>query len=400
MRVLLISQYFYPEQFKCNDVANELVKRGHEVTVLTGIPNYPRGRFFNGYGVFRRRHERMDGYDVYRALLIPRGNGGAVRLVLNYFSYAFFATFWAVWLVLTRKYDAILVHETSPITVGIPAVIAKKLKGIPMYFWVLDLWPESLTAAGGITNKYVLGFFTKMTQWIYRNSEKILISSKGFEESIIEKGDFRDKLVYFPNWADRALEGNSDYELPAMPSGFKVMFAGNIGEAQDFDHIMEAALLLRERTDIHFVLVGDGRKKPWVENYVRENSLQGTVHCLGRHPLESMPLFFEQADAMLVTLKDEPIFNLTAPAKIQAYMSAGKPIVAMMNGEGPRLVAEAEAGVSVAAGDSAGLASAILQLVSMPHSDLVRWGLNGKAYCDRNFNLDKCIDHLVDVIGK
>ncbi len=398
MKILLISQYFYPEQFKCNDMAAELVHRGHGVTVLTGIPNYPKGRFFDGYGLFRRRHERVSGADVHRVWLVPRGKSTPLRLALNYFSFAVTASCKALWLALRHRYDAVIVHETSPITVGIPAVLVKKLRGVPVYFWVLDLWPESLTAAGGVTNGHVLGFFTAMARWIYRNSRRILISSRGFAESIRQKGDFGGKLVYFPNWADRALRTAVTCALPPLPEGFIAMFAGNIGEAQDFDHVMEAARLLKDERGIHFVLVGDGRKRPWVENYVRAHRLEGTVHCLGRHPLHAMPAFFSQADVMLVSLKDELIFNLTAPAKLQAYMSAGKPIFAMLNGEGARIIAEAGCGASVPAGDSAGLARIIREAAAGDKARLVGWGQSGKAYCEAHFNLDRAMDSLCQML--
>lgn len=398
MKILLISQYFYPEQFKCNDVAAELVRRGHEVTVLTGIPNYPKGKFYKGYGLFRRRHDSYKGADVHRAWLIPRGRCSALRLSLNYFSFALTASVRALCLCARHRYDAIIVHETSPVTVGIPAVLGAALRRTPMYFWVLDLWPESLTAAGGITNKYILGFFTGMTRWIYRHSRRILISSRGFAESILEKGDFASRLEYFPNWADRALQGGTGYKLPPLPEGFIVMFAGNIGEAQDFDHIMQAAALLKDLKHIQFVFVGDGRKRPWVEQHIRENGLEATVHCLGRHPLESMPAFFAKADAMLVTLKDELIFNLTAPAKLQAYMSAGRPILAMMNGEGPRLIAEAGCGRSVPAGDAAGLARLIREAAAAPADELRAMGERGRAYGQEHFDLDKCMDHLCQML--
>ena len=398
MKILLISQYFHPENFKCNDVAFELAKRGHEVTVLTDIPNYPGGKFYKGYGLFHKRKEYLNGVKIIRTWVIPRGNGGAIRLALNYFSFAFFASIRVFFMSLFHKYDAILVHETSPITVGIPAVLAKKMQRIPMLFWVLDLWPESLSAAGGITNKYILGFFTQMTKWIYNNSNRILISSKGFRKSILEKGNYEKKLVYFPNWADAALLNETSYQLPSIPNGFIVMFAGNIGEAQDFDHLMEAAHILKEEKDIHFVFVGDGRKRGWVEEYIKNNNLTNTVHWVGRHPLEAMPAFFNKANVMLVSLKDELIFNLTAPAKIQAYMSAGKPILAMMNGEGPRIIEEAKCGYSVAAGDAKELAKKIKYMHSLAHDELKNMGENGKAFCNMHFELQKCIDHLHSIL--
>ena len=400
MKVLLVTQYFYPETFKSNDIAFELSKRGHEVTVLTGIPNYPQGKYYKGYGIFKKRREKINNVPVIRSFLIPRGKGGGISLGLNYMSWAIAASLRAFFLALFNKYDAIVVHETSPITVGFPAIVVKKIRKIPIYFWVLDLWPESLTSAGDIHNPKVLSFFTKITQYIYKNSDKILMSSRGFKKSILEKGDFEDKLIYFPNWAENIFDGkNTGISIPKLPEGFIVMFAGNIGEAQDFDTIMQAALLLKEEKDIHFVFLGDGRKKPWVEDFLNQNGLQNTVHLLGRHPLDSMPSFFKKADAMLVTLKDELIFNLTVPAKLQAYMMAGKPIIAMLNGEGAEIVKEAYCGVTVNSGNHKKLAEQIVTIKNFGKRQLNDFGVNGKKYCTENFSLDKSMDHLESILS-
>ena len=399
MRVLICTNHFYPETFRCNDVAFELVRRGYDVTVLTAIPDYPGGKFFEGYGFFRRRKEIVNGVKVIRAFIIPRGKGGAIRLFLNYLSYFISSLLVSLRLGLFGKFDRIIIHETSPVMIGVPAVVVKKLQKVPLYFWVLDLWPESLQAAGGVNSPCVLGFFRRMTTWIYRHSDKILMSSKGFESSILEKGDFADKLVYFPNWADKALEGSKSYKLPTLPEGFIAMFAGNMGEAQDFDHIMSAALLLKDNPHIHFVFVGDGRKRSWVEAFCEEHGLQNTVHWVGRHPVEAMPSFFEKADVMLMTLKDVSIFNLTAPAKLQAYMSASKPILAMMNGEGPRIVDEACCGRCVPAADAESLAKALREMSQMDKTELEEMGLRGKTYQQTHFDLDKSISHLVEILA-
>lgn len=394
MRILLITNHFFPEEFRCNDLAFELRRRGYKVTVLTAIPDYPKGMFHKGYGLFRKRIETVNGVIVYRSFIIPRGKGGGLRLMLNYGS-SLVAQCWdAFWMGLFGRYDYVLVHETSPVMVGVPGAIVAKMMRIPMDFWVLDLWPESLQDAGGINNPKILGFFKRLTTWIYKYSSHILMSSRGFKDSICEKGDFEKKLVYFPNWADVALTEDSSYELPIMPDGFRVMFAGNIGEAQDMDHLMEAALELKEEKDIHFCIVGDGRKRPWVEEYIKENRLETTVHLLGRHPIEAMPAFFDIADVMLVTLKDSRIFNRTAPAKIQAYMNAGKPLAAMMNGEGPSVIADAQCGLSVAAGDYKAYAELIKKMRDMDRCELSKMGASGKQYCSENFSFEKSVETI------
>ena len=409
MRILLITNHFHPEEFRCNDLAFALAERGHKVTVLTAIPDYPQGKFPKGYGIFRKRVERVRGVKVLRSFIIPRGNGGKLRLMLNYGS-SLLAQCWdALWLGLFGRYDYVLVHETSPVMVGVPGVIVSKLRRVPMDFWVLDLWPESLQDAGGVNNPKILGFFGGLTRWIYKHSRKILISSRGFKDSICEMGDFGGKLVYFPNWADVALGGPStgsgtaeaersfaslrmtDSRSSMLPEGFRVMFAGNIGEAQDMESLMGAALALKEEKDIQFCIVGDGRKRPWVEEFIKEHGLEATVHLLGRHPIEAMPAFFAAADVMLVTLKDSRIFNRTAPAKLQAYMNAGKPIAAMMNGEGASVIAEAGCGYSVAAGDSEAFAALLRRMRSLEPSELSAMGARGKDYCSSNFDFGRSV---------
>lgn len=397
--ILIISPHFHPANFKCNDVAFELARQGHKVTVLSDIPNYPKGEFYDGYGYFKRRREVVDGVEIIRTGVIPRGKGGGVMLALNYLSFALTACIRACFMALSHRYDTILVHQTSPVTVGIPAVIIKKMqKRARLLFWVLDLWPESLQAAGGINNKYILGVFEGVAKMCYRNADRILISSRGFRKSICDKGDFADKLTYFPNWAEEALTAVQDYKLPDMPEGFKVMFAGNIGEAQDFDNTLAAAKLLADRKDIHFILVGDGRKRPWVEEYIKNNALQDTVHWVGRHPLESMGKFFEQADVLYFALKDSLIFNLTCPAKVQAYMSAGKPVLAMLNGEGADIVKEAGCGLAVPASDSEALAKTIEDMAAMPKEELQRMGQAGKEYCSQHFAFRSNMDILNELL--
>lgn len=300
-----------------------------------------------------------------------------------------------------KKYDCIFVQQLSPVTMAIPGVLYKMIRNVPLYLWVLDLWPESLQSAGGIKNKFVLGFFDCIVRIIYKNSTKILISSKGFNTSIVGKNVSEEKIIYFPNWAEEVFSETKEIseELPNLLPGFKVMFAGNIGEAQDFEAIMNAALLLKAKQDIKFAIVGDGRKKQWIDSFVRKHQLEDTVQVLGRYPIHTMPAFFEKADIMLVSLKNEQIFNLTAPAKIQAYMASAKPILAMLNGEGAALVKEAACGKSVNAGDYEGLAKEILSLHQTPTHELKEMGENGKTFCAKNFEKQSCINNLISILG-
>lgn len=399
-RILLVTQYFQPENFKCNDIAFELQRRGHDVTVLTAIPNYPKGKYFDGYGVFKRRTEVVDGVKIIRGFVVPRGKGGKILLSLNYLSYLFSSCIIALYLALRYRYDAVFVHEVSPVTIGVAATLVKKMQRIPMYFWVLDLWPESLTAAIGLRNRYILGFFSKMVQWFYRNSDKILISSKGFASSICEKGDFADKIVYFPNWVDGALTVKSDVPTPEVPAGFVAMFTGNIGESQDFGTVLGAAERLKSRKDIHFVIVGDGRAKEWLEKQIVERELSQTVHCVGSYPLAAMPATFAKAEVLFAALKDEAIFAITVPAKIQAYMSSGKPIVTMINGEAKLLIEEVGCGIAVEAGDGEAFAEAIAKIADMTQAEREKIGEKGRSFAARNFDFATQMTLLEEIMRR
>lgn len=399
MRVLLVTQYFHPENFKSNDVAFELARRGYDVTVLTGLPNYPQGRIYDGYGIFRKRKETIEGVKVYRTLVIPRGDGGGVRLALNYLSWAFIASLWAFFMAIFHRYDAVIVHETSPVTQGFPALVVKWMQRIPMFFWVLDLWPESLQAAGNINNRFVIDFFTGVTRLIYRNSDKILMSSNGFRKSILDKGDFADKLVYFPNWAEDIFSGTAEAEVPLMPEGFKVMFAGNVGEAQDFESVMKAAELLKG-TGVRLVIVGDGRRKEYVDAYIAEKGLSDVVYMMGRHTLETMPAFFSKADVLFLSLKNDYIFTLTTPAKLQAYMASGKPVLAMIDGDARQLIEDSGCGLSCSAGDAEAFAQSVLKMKEMPEDELRAYGLRGRSYFDAHFRKDGCIDNLCSLLDE
>lgn len=396
-KILMVSQYFDPEVFRGNDVAYYLASRGLDVTVVTGTPNYPIGKFYEGYGWFKKTREIKNGVRIIRIPIIARGKN-ALMLMLNYFSYFINTSIFLLFHLICHKYDVCFVQQLSPVMMAMPGVLFKKLTKKPLYTWVLDLWPESLQSAGDINNKYVLNFFELFVSSEYKNSDKILISSKGFEKSILEKGDYKDKLIYYPQWAEDVFSNPVKKEIPDITEGFNVMFAGNVGEAQDFTHIIEAVKLLTPEDGIRFVIVGNGRKFAWVEEQVKMFALEDRISLLGRFPIDYMPSFFEKADVMLVSLKDETIFNLTAPAKIQAYMTVAKPIVAMMNGAGYEMIKEAECGMAVPAESPEALVEALKQLKAMTCEERTKLGINGKHYCEENFDKEICLNRLFKLL--
>lgn len=396
MRVLIVSQYFWPEDFRVNDLAVGLVERGHDVTVLTGIPNYPQGRFFLGYGLFKRTREAYRGVRICRVPLVPRGEGSGLRLAINYLSFALSATLLSPFRC-HGPFDLIVVYEISPVTVALPALFLKKLKHAPILFWVLDLWPESLSATGAIRSGGVLSLLDTLVRFIYRGCDKIIVASRGFLPSITAKGIAAERTGYFPNWyepgyATRPATGSV---VPSgLPAGFRVMFAGNIGAAQDFGTILSAAERLKPYRDIYWVIVGDGRRWEWVKEEVQLRGLGDQVLLLGRHPPEAMSGLFSHADAMLVTLKRDPAFALTVPGKIQSYMACGRPIVAALDGEGGRLIQESGAGLASPAEDAVALADSVLSLYHMPKQEREAMGTRGREYCEKNFERGMLFDRL------
>lgn len=406
MKICIFSNHFYPEDFKVNDIAFELSKLGHEITVLTAIPDYPKGKFYDGYSFFKRRREVVDGVNVIRLPIIPRGKGGAIRLVLNYLSYYFCLSVFTFFHGLKNKYDRIFVHLTSPFFIGVCARKLSKRQRIPLLFWVLDLWPESLVSAGGISNPLIIKPQIRMVQKVYDQCSKILISSKGFEKSICEKGDYKEKLIYFPNWAEDARgEAPADFDINKIEpfaskseADFILLFAGNIGEAQNLDAVLKTANLLKDEKRIKFVFVGDGRRKEALEQFARENDLHDTVFFMGRYPITTMPVFMNAADVLMFSLKDELCFNLTVPAKVQFYMSQGKPILAMINGDGADLVEEAKCGFTANAGNSEEFAAAIEALSKMTKEELGKLGHNGKEFYENNFTKQQRINQLNNLL--
>ena len=390
MRILIVTQYFWPETFRINDVVQGLRALGHEVSVLTGKPNYPSGRFFPGYGFFGRSRESYAGAQVIRVPLLPRGGGGGLRLLLNYLSFALLASVLAPWRC-RGPLDVILVYEPSPVTVGLPALALKAVKRAPILFWVQDLWPESLSATGAVRTRWVLRAVATLVRFIYRGCDRILVQSRAFIGPVRAMGVPDERILYLPNSAEAlyrpAARDATPPERP-LPEGFRIMFAGNIGAAQSFDTILAAAQALRDRPDIHWLVLGEGRLQRWVRQEIERRGLSDCVHLLGRFPVESMPAWFAQADAMLVTLKRDPIFALTIPSKVQSYMACARPIVAALDGEGARVIEEARAGIVVAPEDAAALACAVLDMVKMPRAEREAMGERGRAYFVREFERD------------
>ena len=401
-RVLLVAQNFYPEFFKSNDIASDLVARGYKVDVLAGIPNYPEGVFYKGYGIFRRRVDDYNGAKVYRVYQIPRGRKpGAMRLSLNYLSFAFCSTFWVLFfLIFKRRYDAIVVHQTSPITQAWPALLLGRLRRTPIYTWVLDIWPDSVMAFMSKPRKIISAPLNWFTNRVYRRSRRILISSPMFRELVNRDHNYDDKIVYYPNWCEDILS-MEDREVPKLDDGFRIMMAGNLSDATGLEGVVEVIKHTKVNSSIKWTFVGGGNREAWLRETIQREGLTDCCSVLGRYPFECMASLYKQADIMFISLKPTTYnhLNATIPARLQSYIAAGKPIVGMI-GEGvTKLVDEINCGRCVKAGDVEGCAKLILQLADNT-AQLKAWGENARRYYVEHYTRERCIDNLVDITLK
>lgn len=396
MRILVVSHYFWPENFRLNDLVAEWVARGHAVTVLTGLPNYPDGAVFADFRRDPARFSEFKGAEIVRVPMIVRGRS-RLQLLMNYVTSALSAALIGSWKLRGRQFDAIFAYEPSPITVGIPAVLFRATKRAPLTFWVLDLWPDVLQALRIVRSRALLKAVGRLVAFIYNRCDLILAQSQSFIPEIARYCRARERIAYFPSWAESVFEAKNVEpapEVPRVPGSFDVMFAGNIGESQDFPAILAAAEHLKEQGHIRWLIVGDGRMAGWVHSEIIRRGLQDRVLMLGRFPVERMPSFYAHADALLVSLKDEPIFAMTIPAKVQSYLAAGIPLIAMLNGEGARVVERARCGFTCPAGDPQALAAAIMRLQSLTAEQRAEMGANALAISANEFDRTRLISQL------
>ena len=403
MRLLIVSQYFWPESFRINDVARGLRARGHDVRVLTGMPNYPHGRLFPRYGWFRPAREDFDGVSVLRAPIITRGRSKNLRLALNYLTFALSASIVGP-LRLRGAIDAVLVYEPSPITVGVPGLVMGALKRAPVLLWIQDLWPETLEAVGVRAGGLAARVGGWLSDCIHRRCDLLLAQSRAYEARLVARGIERARIEYLPNWAEDMVRALEDARAAPDPmreiTGFRIVFAGNIGSAQSFETLVDAAMRLREAKDIKWIVLGDGNMRAWLEAEIGRRDLGETVRVLGWHAPHTMPAYFAHADALLVTLRSDSVFGLTVPSKVQTYLACAKPILGALNGEGAVILEESAAAFMGPAGDARSLAENALRLARTSPEERDRMGRAGRAYCEAHFDRQRLLDRLESSIQR
>lgn len=385
--ILVISQYFYPEPFRINDMCAEWVKRGYKVTVVTGIPNYPQGKYYEGYSLTNNRTEEWNGVKIVRIPLIARGDN-AIGLVCNYMSFVLSGY---IWKCLSKiKADYVFTFEVSPMTQVLIGVWYAKKHKVPHYLYVQDLWPENVEIVTGIHSPIILKPIGKMVDYIYKNCDHIFATSPSFVKEIQKRCDNKDKVTYWPQYAEEFYKPIEKKTIPEIPDDgkFKIIFTGNIGQAQGLEILPKVADSLE---DVKFVIVGDGRNKENFLEEIRKMQVEDKFIMIDRQPAEKIPEFLACCDAAFVSFMDNELFTKTIPAKLQSYMACGMPIIASASGETKRVVEEAGCGLCSQIGDADELCKIIETMKTM---DLKKMGINSREYCIKNFEKKKLMDDI------
>lgn len=396
-KILVVSQYFYPEQFRINDICQTWVEKGYEVTVLTGIPNYPQGDFFNGYSYTKNRHETYEGIDIIRIPIIPRKRS-SLMLGLNYLSYVISGEIWQFFN--KKEFDYVFIYEVSPITQAIPAIsIAKKLK-IPCYIYVMDLWPENFQIITGINNAFIVGTIDKMVDYIYKNCTKIFTASKSFKKNIEERGVDSNKIFFWPQYAE-------DFYRPVQEKNPKIKqddtinltFAGNIGKAQGLEILpIIAEKVKSEHLNIRFNIVGDGSYKNTLLTEIQEKNVEELFHFIAPVPPEEIPSILNASDFSLITLKQDKILSMTIPAKLQSSMASGAAIFLIANGEAQDIVKQSKAGFYNDAEDIDGIMENLRAIIKQDHRYINQMKQNARKFYEENFDKKYLMNKMDDFL--
>ena len=390
MNILVICQYYYPEPFKVHDVCEALVAEGHEVDVITSFPNYPMGEIYDGYKNGEHEDESINGVNVHRVFTIGRKTGFVWRTI-NYYAYSIASTRYVA--KLKKEYDVVFVYQLSPVLMTNAAIKYKKKHNKKLLLYCLDLWPDSLTLGrvkkGGLIYKY----YKRKSQKIYKSADKILVSSKMFEQYFDEMFKINgERIDYLPQYAE-------DVFVPVscvQGGNIEITFAGNIGTTQSIETILYAAQKLKdEKIDFHFY--GDGSGLSVFEDLAKNKLKLQNVFFHGRISPQEVAHKYAQSDGLIVTLSDNPVLSMSFPGKIQTYMAAGKPIIGAVNGEAAEIIREAECGFCANAEDVDGLVECIKEFIN---SDKVQLGQNARKYYEENFQKADFINRLSDELEK
>lgn len=390
--ILVISQYYYPEPFRVNDICEELVKKGYNVDVVTGIPNYPEGKIYNEYRKHKNRIETINGVNIHRCYTIPRKKGIIYRF-LNYYSFMLSSTRYVK--KIEDKYDTVFVYQLSPVLMAKAAIKYKNKYNKKLVLYCLDIWPESLTVGNIKNTSLIYKHYYKVSKKIYSSADLILVSSQSFIEYLNEKFNINKKnIIYIPQYSENIYKSVSCKKI--KDDFIDLMFAGNIGKAQGIETIIKAAKELKNEKNIRFHILGDGSELENIKKTALEEYKLKNIKFYGRKPLKEMPKYYSKADAMLVTMKKDKFLSMTLPGKVQGYMASGKIIIGSASGETKQTIDEAKCGYCCESEDYQALAELIRKFATCKEKE--KMSNNSKKYYEKNFDKNKIIDSMINLI--
>ncbi|MGE5563263.1 MAG: glycosyltransferase family 4 protein [Bacillota bacterium] len=397
LRILLFSHYFWPESFRINQVAEDLISAGAEVTVLTGFPSYPEGRTYPGYRSWRTLRERHPvGYEIMRVPVVPRRRGTAIDLACNYLSFLASGIVAGTWLLRGRRFDILFNYCTTPVIQGYVGLWLRFLKGGKLVLWVQDLWPQALSSTNFVRSPLLLRAVEAAVGALYKRADLVLGQSRAFVRHIGRQAG-NTPVRYFPNPGEHSrMPGKG---APELPPSFNIVFAGNLGTVQSMESVVEAAGLLRDDSGVQIILFGSGSRAEWIAREIEDRGLTN-LRLGGRLPPDQMPGLYSQCSALLLTLVDDPVLAQTVPSKLQSYLAAGRPVIAAVNGEAADIVAEARCGITCPAGDPAALAEAVRRLKAMPAAEREAMGKAGRAYFEAHYEPELLARQLVGLFDE
>jgi glycosyltransferase involved in cell wall biosynthesis len=396
--ILIVSQYFYPETFRINDIAKEWIKRGYKVTVVTGIPNYPQGYYYDGYSKKEKRKEKWNGINIYRLPIEPRKNG-KVNLVKNYISFVLAGRKWVKETNL--KADVVFTYEVSPMTQALVGVWYARKHRIPHILYVTDLWPENVEIITGIHNKFFLAPIQMMVDYIYKRSSYILTSSRSFVKAIRHRNIPENKIEFWPQYAEDFYKPTERVNCSFIPDDgvCNLIFAGNIGFAQGLDILPKtAAVLCNKGIIVRFTIIGDGRYMPELKMLIKKLKVDNFFSFIDRKPADEIPAFLAAADALLITLSKSEVFSITVPAKTQSCLACGKPIIVSADGEVQNIIKEARAGFVSDAEDVDGLANNIISFIKLEKEQKEELSKNALLYSKTHFDKNTLLNRMDQII--
>ncbi|MFZ0274361.1 MAG: glycosyltransferase family 4 protein [Acidobacteriaceae bacterium] len=401
MKILLLTQWFDPEPcFKGLPFARQLARRGDSVEILTGFPNYPDGEVYPGYRVRPWQVDRVEGFRVCRVALYPSHDRSALRRSINYVSFALASAILGPFLV--HRPDVIYVYH-PPGTIGLPALLLRSWFSVPVIYDVQDLWPDTIAATGMVSSRTALSVLDYLCRFVYRHADQLVVLSPGFRRALIDRGVPENRIQVIYNWApDDALATSAgpSSSYNKRSDEFRVVFAGTMGFAQALDAVLQSAAQCAVRVpQARFVFVGGGVDRNRLQMEARNRRLDN-VEFISRQPPSAMRAIFDQADALLVHLKDDPLFAVTIPGKTQAYLASGRPLIMAVRGDAARLVERANAGVLAEPEDPTSITAAVEKLASLLPEDRERMGAAGRAFYQRELAIDVAVDQFRDLFHR